>query len=397
MKETHHLLLLDALRGVAALIVIWYHCYEGFATSVVHQTCNHGYLAVDFFFILSGFVIGYAYDGRFQAKTMTTGRFFKRRLIRLHPMVIFGTLFGVLTFLIGGRHNWNGDTIPLGPIMLAMLLNLFLLPVIPGQRTDVRGNGEMFPLNGPHWSLFFEYIGNILYVLFLRRLPTWALALVAAVSGIILSVICIQTGYLGIGWTLPDFWGGLVRMLFPYSAGMLLARLYVKRRRESRLLLVPSATTESSAVRRPAPIRAFVCRNAFLLCALLLLVLLPMPFVGSEQAMWTNGLYVVVLDLLLFPCLIWIAAEGSELLDAAPHRATRLYTLLGDLSYPLYAVHYPVMYLFYAHIGFPNVTTTMSSQWPYALAAVAVSLTVALVALNFYDKPLRRRLTARLR
>ena len=65
-----HYVLLDGLRGVAALLVIWYHVFEGFATSPIDQKFNHGYLAVDFFFILSGFVIGYAYDDRWKT-TMT--------------------------------------------------------------------------------------------------------------------------------------------------------------------------------------------------------------------------------------------------------------------------------------------------------------------------------------
>ena len=84
-----HYDLLDGLRGVAALMVIWYHIFEGyaFASDTMITTFNHGYLAVDFFFILSGFVIGYAYDDRW-GKSLTMKDFFKRRLIRLHPMVI---------------------------------------------------------------------------------------------------------------------------------------------------------------------------------------------------------------------------------------------------------------------------------------------------------------------
>ena len=75
-----HYELLDGLRGIAALLVIWYHIFEGFATSPIDQRFNHGYLAVDFFFILSGFVVGYAYDDRWKT-TMNTKDFFKRRLI----------------------------------------------------------------------------------------------------------------------------------------------------------------------------------------------------------------------------------------------------------------------------------------------------------------------------
>ena len=142
-----HYELLDGLRGVAALVVIWYHIFEGFATSPIDQRFNHGYLAVDFFFMLSGFVIGYAYDDRWQT-TLTIKNFFKRRLIRLHPMVILGTVLGAITFYIQGCEKWDGTHVPLSMLMLAVLLNLFLIPAIPGTGPEVRGNGEMYPLNG---------------------------------------------------------------------------------------------------------------------------------------------------------------------------------------------------------------------------------------------------------
>ena len=80
--------ILDGLRGVAALIVVAFHLFETYSAGVTHQMLNHGYLAVDFF-VLSGFVIGYAYDDRWGR--MTTWQFFKRRLIRLHPMLVAGS------------------------------------------------------------------------------------------------------------------------------------------------------------------------------------------------------------------------------------------------------------------------------------------------------------------
>ena len=86
-----HYEILDGLRGVAAVLVMLYHIGEGFATSPVDQSVNHGYLAVDLFFILSGFVIGYAYDDRWDIG-LTVKDFLRRRLIRLHPMVIMGVL-----------------------------------------------------------------------------------------------------------------------------------------------------------------------------------------------------------------------------------------------------------------------------------------------------------------
>ena len=150
-----HYELLDGLRGVAALLVVWYHVFEGyaFAGGTLIESINHGYLAVDFFFILSGFVIGYAYDDRW--KVMKTKDFFKRRLIRLHPMVVLGAVLGAITFYIQGSEKWDGTPVSMSMVMLAMLMGLFLIPAVPGSGSEVRGNGEMYPLNGPSWSLFF--------------------------------------------------------------------------------------------------------------------------------------------------------------------------------------------------------------------------------------------------
>lgn len=186
-----HYDLLDGLRGVAALMVIWYHVFEGFAFASAGniETLNHGYLAVDFFFILSGFVIGYAYDDRW-GKNFTMKDFFKRRLIRLHPMVIMGAVLGAITFCIQGCVQWDGTHVAISMIMLSLLCTIFFIPAMPGVGYEVRGNGEMFPLNGPCWSLFFEYIGNILYALFIRRLSNKALAVLVVLLGYGISVIC---------------------------------------------------------------------------------------------------------------------------------------------------------------------------------------------------------------
>ena len=110
--------------------------------------------------------------------------------------------------------------------MWALLFAMFFIPAYPGAGYEVRGNGEMFPLNGPSWSLFFEYIGNILYALFIRRLSTKALTVFVVLLGICLACFAIfdVSGYgmIGVGWTLDsvNFVGGLLRMLFPFSLGL---------------------------------------------------------------------------------------------------------------------------------------------------------------------------------
>ncbi len=173
-----HYPLLDGLRGVAAFLVVWYHIFEGFQFAGGKPTIdfiNHGYLAVDFFFILSGFVIGYAYDDRW-GKTLTLGGFFRRRLIRLHPMVVMGATIGLISFLLTGMERWDGTTSTLSMTFLAFICSCLMIPALPGMPREVRGNGEMFPFNGPCWSLFFEYLGNIIYAFIIRKLPTKILA-----------------------------------------------------------------------------------------------------------------------------------------------------------------------------------------------------------------------------
>ncbi|WP_300812845.1 acyltransferase [uncultured Bacteroides sp.] len=358
-----HYDILDGLRGVAALLVIWYHVFEAFATSPLDQGFNHGYLAVDFFFVLSGFVVGYAYDDRW--KRMRMRDFFKRRLIRLHPMVVMGALLGVVTFVVQGCVKWDGTPVPFSHVMLAMLLGLFLIPALPGSAPEVRGNGEMFPLNGPSWSLFFEYIGNLLYALFLHRLSTRALAVLVAVAGAGLASFALFNlsgfGHLGVGWSLLDYNlpGGLLRMTFSFSAGLLMSRVF-----------------------RPVHIR-----GTFWWCSLGVAVLLCIPHLGADGTLWHNGLYDSLCTLFFFPLLVWLGASGRT----TDRGSTRICKFLGDISYPLYIIHYPFMYLFYAWVWREGLS--FSQAWPMAVAVFVGSILLAWLCLKLYDGPVRRWLS----
>ena len=360
-----HYVLLDGLRGVAALLVIWYHVFEGFATSPIDQKFNHGYLAVDFFFILSGFVIGYAYDDRWKT-TMTQKEFFKRRLIRLHPMVVMGAVLGAITFCIQGCEQWDGTRVSISMVMLAMLLNLFLIPAVPGTGPEVRGNGEMYPLNGPSWSLFFEYIGNILYALFIRRLSTKALTVFVVLLGICLACFAIfdVSGYgmIGVGWTLDsvNFVGGLLRMLFPFSLGLLLSRNF-----------------------KPVKVR-----GAFWICSFVLLVLFCVPYVEGVEPICMNGLFEAFCIVVVFPVLIILGASGNT----TDKTSTRICKFLGDISFPLYITHYPFMYLFYSWL-IENQYFTFGETWQVALCVYVWNILVAYLCLKLYDEPVRRWLS----
>lgn len=359
-----HYELLDGLRGVAALLVIWYHVFEAFATSPIDQRFNHGYMAVDFFFILSGFVIGYAYDDRWKT-SMTIKDFIKRRLIRLHPMVIMGAVLGAITFYIQGCEKWDGTQVSISMLMLAMLLNLFLIPAIPGSNHEVRGNGEMYPLNGPSWSLFFEYIGNLLYALFIRRMSTKALTVLVIFAGIGLASFAISNlsgyGHLGVGWSLLDYnlLGGFLRLLFSFSIGLLMSRIF-----------------------KPVHIR-----GAFWICSLTIAVLLSVPHIGGTEALWMNGIYDSVCSIIIFPILVYLGASGKT----TDKGTSKICKFLGDISYPLYIVHYPFMYLFYAWVWGEKLT--FSQTWPIALGLFFGNILLAYLCLKLYDEPVRKWLS----
>lgn len=358
--KTPHYLALDGLRGVAALLVVWYHIFEAFASSPLDQVVNHGYLAVDFFFLLSGFVVAHAYDS--QWGVMRLKDFFTRRLIRLHPMLLFGAVLGAVMFYSQSNPTQPLHLVPFGTLLLVMLANMLLLPASPN--LDIRGYTEIFPLNGPTWSLFFEYLANILYALILRRLSTYWLALVVGLSAIALAyegLVHAEWAYLGAGWSFADegFWGGMARVVFSFSAGMLLRRTF-----------------------RPRALK-----YGFTLGAIILTILLLMPRIGGSEAMWQNALYELISVCLIFPCILYTAAcSQSQSL-----RINRLWRWLGDLSYPLYIIHYPFIYLYISWVRTEGLSFEQSLLG--ALSLFVGCIVLAQLLIRYYDKPIRQKLS----
>lgn len=366
-----HYKILDGLRGVAAVTVVLFHIMETFALGDhTKQIINHGYLAVDFFFLLSGYVIGYAYDDRWGK--MSLADFFKRRLIRLHPMIIAGMVIGAIAFFfqdsevfpkISQASAWE--------VLLVMLIGFTLIPLTPS--LEIRGWTEMHPLDGPAWSLFFEYIANIMYALFVRRFSNTVLSIFVFLAGaalIHLAVTSPQGDVIG-GWSLEptQLRIGFTRLLYPFFAGLLLSR-----------------------VTRPTQVK-----NAFVWCSLLLLLTLAIPRVGNADHLWMNGLYDALSIILIFPVIVYLGASG-EIKSKTGQRVSKF---LGDISYPLYITHYPLIYCFTAW-SFNNreliATGTPEVMIKVVLLAVAVlvsSIAIAYACVRWYDVPVRKWLTKR--
>ena len=310
----NHYEILDGLRGVAAVVVVMFHILETFSGgNHSKQIINHGYMAVDFFFVLSGFVIGYAYDDRWGK--MSLRGFFKRRLIRLHPMIIAGMLIGAVTFYFQISPCFPAiNGVPVLRMLLVMLIGFTLIPVPPSM--DIRGWGEMHPLNGPAWSLFFEYIANILYALIIRKFSNKLLAIFVFIAGSILIHLAVTSpnGDVIGGWSITpeQLHIGFARLLYPFFAGLLLSRIC-----------------------KPGRIN-----HAFFWCSLILLIILAMPRVGGDK-LWINGLYDSLCIIFVFPFIVYLGASGN----VKGKYSSKLCSFLGDISYPIYIVHYPFIYM----------------------------------------------------
>lgn len=364
LESKHHYEILDGLRGVAALAVVIFHTFETFTGgNRFIQIINHGYLAVDFFFLLSGFVIAYSYDDRWGK--MTLGDFFKRRLIRLHPMVIMGSLIGAALF-----YPQAGSVFPLisqtsvGHMLLIMLVGCTLLPILPSM--DIRGWQEMHPLNGPAWSLFFEYIANILYALIFRRFPKWALAIfVFLAAGMMVHyLVWGPKGDLIGGWSIDPIQIniGFTRLLYPFFAGVLLCRM-------GKLIHI---------------------KGAFGICSLLILVVFCIPRIGDENHLWMNGLYESVCVILVFPLIVSIGAGGH----ISGARATKICKWLGDISYPIYITHYALIY-WYTSWVVDNKIPMGPQGLLVGLGLFLTAIAIAYACLKLYDEPVRNWLKKR--
>lgn len=359
--------ILDGLRGVAAMIVVAFHLFETYSKGPVFQILNHGYLAVDFFFVLSGFVIGYAYDDRWGK--MSIGGFFKRRLVRLHPMVIMGTFIGALLYYFSdcaafppiGQTSWQ-------KVIAMMLLGFTMLPAT--LKMDIRGWGETNPLNGPAWSLQYEYIANILYATVIRHFSKTVLAIFLAFTAFLTLNLTMNWDLFNVfeprnyaaytvigGWSIsPDqICIGATRLLYPFFAGLLISRV-------NKLIKV---------------------KAGFWWCSLLIAVILVMPRIGGMDKMWMNGIYESIVILFLFPLIVSMGAGSS-----VSGRSVSVCKFFGEISYPLYITHYPLVYVQVAWVrNHPDASLGTSILVSVSIYTLAILLAYA--SLKLYDIPVR--------
>ena len=343
---------LDLLRGVAALCVVVFHCHT---LGILPAVLPHGYLAVDFFFALSGFVIAFAYREPLQAG-LGLGAFAVRRFVRIYPVALAGVASGAVVLWLQWLRNPSVNISPSG-IGTAALFNLALLP-------DPFGGGfvreTLYPCDVVIWSLFFELAVNLAWAAGVWRAPTAGLAALWACGGAWFALTAAAHGDADMGVDWPTFSGALARVCLGFCAGLLLERFRDR----------PGPRLASRFPRVPAP-----------LLAAALVSTLAVPALGAAKPWWD-----VVAVAGVFPAILLFGMSRRN-----PSRVSRAF---GDLSYPLYALHVPVL----KTVKFFGVPLRGAfGDGGFTALCIAATVLVAWGASVAYEAPVRRWLAAKLR
>ena len=340
---------MNGLRGVAALAVVAFHWSLGEPFKL-----THGYLAVDLFFALSGFVVAHSYEDRL-IQGMPTLRFFIIRTIRLYPLYIMGSFLSILiicaSLAIHGltKNNISG--------LIEMPFALLMAPSPPLHADWSEAN--LYPLNRPAWSLFYEIIANVAYAASARfwSVKRLLLLMCAAGSALILHLVMAGPFYGDGGWNWSSIHLGLLRVFYSFPAGVLIYKLY-----------------------RGARLQWIGARSLYIVASLPLFLIAPA---------FAPEFYAIPFNVLVgFPLLVLLAAGSDE-----PQGGfARFYKYLGAASYATYVLHQP----FHSIV---EATLAKLSFAPAPLLRDAV-LMAAIIPLSFfidriYDDPVRKALTRR--
>lgn len=343
-SPSHRFVVLDGLRGIAAFAVIADHV----PSDLVRALIPGRYLAVDFFFILSGFVLCHAYGARLKSELRTLG-FLRLRLIRLYPLYLLGLIFGAfhLTYLsvMGYAQTSFSD------LTAMTAISLLFLPV----PSSISGGDLLYPLNPPSWSLFSELVANLAYAALAPWLSLRVLAAILAVSGVAVIHLIPSEPDLGAGWKLTDLHIGIARAMFGFFAGVAIYRARA-------VMTVP-----------PVSVWLAVGMLALILC-------LPVPEAARRWFDTAACLVVMPLTILIVQnarASGWVAEFASW---------------LGLVSYGVYVLHEPIYFWLRSVSGFLGIAD-MFAVVDFPLIVI-VSAGLAWLATRLFDRPLRQFLTS---
>ncbi len=326
---------LDGLRGVAAITVVFLHA------KIAGLRFAHGYLAVDLFFMLSGFVIAKSYEPQLAAARLGLRAYMQVRLERLYPLLFLGGAIGLAICVLGlgdaqlvGREQWTQ----------ALISQFCLIPFL--------AMPYFFVFNNAHWSVALELVVNFAHAWLLPRLTNRVLAAIIGGSAALLVLANRHYGTLDLGWTWQSLPAGGARVGFGFFSGVLLFR--------SRLVWLARVPQVPMVV--PA------------------LILLAVASVSHEATQGGQGMgnYDCVVVLALLPPLLLLGARAS----GGPLTAA-----LGTLSFPLYTIHMPIVTLLHR----------LNATAAQAVAALVVLIVVCWVVGGWVDEPLNAWRRARRR
>lgn len=333
-NERKHFYALNGLRGVASIGVITCHlintiyCYDPFSPYF-----NHGYLLVEFFFVVSGFILSYAYDN--QKDSLTAIDFLKRRYFKLQPLAILTSFISSL-FLkyldVTVVHKDENGNVPLKLRALLILCAMFNIPA--PKSLNYCDSLSMFPLNPPQWSLFFEYVGSILYVTIFRYLPTIALVILTSLSsvGTFFIIVTSKNGYLSNGFTVTDPYValfGIIRFLTPFLVGQVMSRIFKeyeikkeKKRKDGKKVF--------EGFSFPLLFSSFV-----------LFILINTPSLRKEGGTKVyNALFETFSIIIILPIIVLIAINEKENKIKGREIIRSVEEWIGGISYSVYLSHY---------------------------------------------------------
>jgi peptidoglycan/LPS O-acetylase OafA/YrhL len=306
--------ILDGMRGVAAILVMLFHYNIQYGYRIFYNV----FTAVDFFFILSGFVILHSYGAKLNSH-MSSREFMIRRIARLFPMSALGVLLGLPALL---TMSYLGQTDYTNLEIVAVAIgNMFFIPALNSNWFILDGtqiSGQIFPTNGPMWSIFFELVVSFTFI-FLYRLSNSSIAKICATSFTLLVMFSIWNGHVvgnrifdfDSGWNSSNFMGGIPRVVFGFTCGMLIYRV-TKNSVFQKLTALPSLP--------PTVIYS------------LLVTILIFPF-------YIKGLYSLVEIGIFAPLLVLLGSKSTS----ASSSMTKFSELLGRMSFPIYCFHYPIL------------------------------------------------------
>ncbi len=334
---------LDGIRGVAALMIVLRHTGDYFGGFFFIES----YLAVDLFFVLSGFVIAEAYNKRLTGG-LSSIEFMRIRLIRLYPLYMLGSVLGIIHvtgIMLFGNHsdNWSAFELATNATLAILMLPSPLSPLL-------------YPINGPSWSLLFELFSNWVYAISYPLLTTVRLLIVVAFSSIALGICVYKIGNLDAGFYWNDFIVGIPRVLYSFGAGLL-----VQRFRKNSVLHIPS----------------------WVLIALVFVILCLDP--PAQIRPWFDIVAVTI----LFPAIVYLASasEPNSVL------AARCYTLLGAASYAIYVLHVPLSKLI-ATVFRRSTTFEVAQFAPFSGVVLLFGLILFTWWIDrYYDQSVRRMAT----